>query len=51
MEVVPYRLPAPSRTTGEKGYAPSAPPVKLYNTVSVPFGATLNTAPAKEVAP
>src|SRR6266851_660626 len=34
--VLPYRLPAASRTNPVAGSAPSAPPVKLWSTVSLP---------------
>ena len=48
-QVVPYMLPAESRTNPPKGYSPSfatMPSPKLCSTVSVPEGSSLNTVPA-----
>src|SRR6266851_48120 len=43
--VVPYRFPALSRTNPASGSAPSAPPVKLWSTVSLPVVPSLKTTP------
>src|SRR5262249_1068990 len=47
VKVVPYRLPALSRTNpaAVEGAAPSAPPVKLCSTVSLPVVSSLKTTP------
>ena len=37
--------PAESAITPATGYTPSAPPVKLYSTVFLPFVFSLNTVP------
>src|SRR5580658_6230560 len=47
--VVPYILPAASRTRSPAGLAPSGSPVKLYSTLSVPVVSNSNTTPQVSV--
>src|ERR1035441_7655374 len=42
LQVGPYKLPVASMIRPPEGSAPSLPPVKLYSTVKVPEGASLN---------
>ena len=49
--VVPYRLPAESRSKPAVGFSPSGDPLKLYSTVSLPLASTLNTAPTLAIPP
>src|ERR1017187_3939445 len=46
--VAPWRLPALSRNRPAKGSKPSAPPVNVCSTVSVPAASSLNRTPPLE---